>query len=205
RLQDARAAEHALANRLHRWDCPPAAQLGEYFLGLTTPEETQLIATHIENCSSCDAEVSQLRMFLDADPVLTATSPPAPRRRPSLRELIAQLLPPPPATAPQLALRGAGAAPLTAQAEGLTIILDVQPARASGSITVTGQLMADDQDDWTGALALVYQGGALQATATLDDLGGWSCGPLPAGRSELQIAREDGRSVRLSDVDLSRR
>jgi hypothetical protein len=71
-------------------------------------------------------------------------------------------------------------------------------------MTLIGQLMADEQDSWAGALVVLRQAGVLQATATLDDLGGWNCGPLPAGMSELQITCEDGRSVRPPEVDLSR-
>ena len=201
RLERARAAERALASRLHRWDCPSAGQLGDYHMGLFDQEQTRMIAQHIEHCASCAAEVAQLRLFLAAEPAPAPAAPPSRPRWPGLGELIARLIAAPPGAMPALAMRGAGPAPLVAEADGVTIFLDVQPA-LDGNITLIGQLMADDQDDWAGALVELRQAGALQATAALDDLGGWSCGRLPAGPSELRITRQDSRSVTLPQVDL---
>jgi hypothetical protein len=204
RLERARVAERRLASRLYRWDCPPAALLADYHIGLASREEAHTIALHLAECAECSAEVEQLRRFLaagaprpQAPPPSQARRPPAHVPRPRPRELVARLLPRQPAQA----LRGAGPTALTAEADGLTILLDAQPA-PGGQIRLVGQLLADDQDAWAGALVELRQAGALLATAFLDDLGGWDCGPLPAGATELRIARPDGHAVVIPQVEL---
>ena len=86
-----------------------------------------------------------------------------------------------------------------AEADGVTIMLDVQPALDS-QVRLIGQLLADDQDAWVGALVELRQAGALRATAFLDELGGWSCGPLPSGPIELRLVRADGRVVVVPEI-----
>jgi hypothetical protein len=209
RLARARLAELTLAGRLHRWDCPSAQQLADYHIGLAEHEAARAISQHLAECASCAAEIEQLRRWLAADEApqphasAPASSPqprvPAPTHAPRRRtgEQIARLLP----RQPALALRGAGTAPLMAEADGVTILLDAQPA-PGGQVRLIGQLLADDQDAWAGALVELRQAGALLAMAVLDDLGGWDCGPLPSGATELRIARADGRAVVVPQVDL---
>jgi hypothetical protein len=84
---------------------------------------------------------------------------------------------------------------------GVTIFLDVQ-MDAAGQATLRGQLVADDQERWTGALVEVRQSGALRATAAIDDLGGWSCPSLPLAATELRITRPDGRVIVLPEFEL---
>ncbi|MFL5804234.1 MAG: hypothetical protein ACJ8CR_21130, partial [Roseiflexaceae bacterium] len=187
--------------------CPPAWLLADYHIGLAGRDEARVIAGHLAECRHCAAEVEQLRQFLAADTAprsLTAPPAHAPRPhgpthtpQPRPRELVARLLPRQPAPA----LRGGGPTPLMAEADSLTILLDMQPA-PGGQARLVGQLLADDQDAWAGALVELRQAGALLATAMLDDLGGWGCGPLPAGATELRIARADGLAVAIPQVDL---
>jgi hypothetical protein len=198
RLDQARLAERTLVGRLYRWDCPSARQLSEYHLDLADPAEASAISRHLEGCARCSAEIEQFRQFLAADdqppPPVQPLRPPRPR----LAELIARLLPP----APAPAVRGAGPAPIVAEAAGVTILLHVQPA-TDGRINITGQVVADDQERWAGALVELRGSGVPQAVATLDALGGWDCGPLPAGAAELRVTREDGLVVVLPAVELA--
>src|SRR5687768_13842228 len=97
RLALARRFEGALSQRLHRWDCPPAQQLGDYHIGLVSFAEQRRIATHLEVCVACSAEIEELRVFLAEEapvPVRETRPEIAPVERPGrLRSLVAQLLP----------------------------------------------------------------------------------------------------------------
>ena len=201
RLEQARLAERALAGRLYRWDCPSARRLSEYYLGMVDQAEARAIARHLEQCARCSAEIEQLRLFLAADqdaplPLPQPSRPPRPR----LAERMARLLPPTPA----LAMRGAGPAPIVAEAAGVTLFLHLQPA-ADRRLNISGQVVADEPEHWAGALVELRSAGALLAVAALDELGGWSAGPLPAGPAELRVTREDGVVVVLPEVELAAR
>jgi len=63
--------------------------------------------------------------------------------------------------------------------------------------------VADDQDDWTGALAELRQAGVLHATAAIDDLGTFRVAAPPALPTELRITRADGRALLLPEFDLA--
>ena len=148
RLQGARLAEQKLRRQLFRWDCPTPQQLGDYQQELLAQADAADIAAHIEQCALCARELHDLEAFLATPPRLQpAPRPQQQRRSVGLGELVAQLLPR--TLAP--ALRGESRAPITAQAGGLTVLLDVQPA-AGGQLIVEGQVAAEDQDGWTGAL-----------------------------------------------------
>ncbi|MEP7356669.1 MAG: hypothetical protein ABI847_05475 [Anaerolineales bacterium] len=200
RLADARATEERMRGRLYRWDCPTSQQLGDYEQGRLAAPEAASVAGHIEQCVPCTQELAELRAFmaLPDRPRARATEQNSTVRRPGLGELIAQLLPR--SLAP--ALRGENSAPLTAEAEGVTIVLDVQPA-GGDQITLQGQVAADDQDRWTGALVTLRQANELKATAIVDDLGGFSVIELPPARTDIRLAPHEGRPVVLLDVNLT--
>ncbi len=200
RVREAQMIERSLHAGLHRWDCPPSHQLGEYHLGLLQRSDERTIMRHLEVCAACRAEIEELRVFLT-----TAESAPAPpptavsHRRPRLRELVARLVPR--AAAP--ALRGADDGPLLAETDdGTTLILDVQ-RDPIGHLTIGGQLVSTDQAVWTGALVELRVVDHLAATASVDDLGCFRLARVPAQRVELRITSSDGRSIVLPDLDLT--
>jgi len=198
RLAIARLAEQKLGARLLRWDCPSSQQIGDYDQGLLPESEAASVASHIRECARCTEELADLRLFMATDdrprPI---AAPQSARRSPSLGELIAQLLPR--TLAP--ALRGEIRAPLTAQAEGVTIVLDVQPGDGQ-QIVLQGQLAAEDQDSWTGALVTLRQGNQLKATAIVDDLGGFSVASLPSAITDIRVTPQVGQPVLLKEVNL---
>jgi hypothetical protein len=199
RLAMAQQAEEGLSSRLFRWDCPTSQQIGDYDQGLLAEAESASVASHIRQCARCTQELAELRLFMATADRPPAEAPkPAAIRRPSLSEVIAQLLPR--SLAP--ALRGDTPPPLMAKAEGVTILLDVQPAEGD-QLAIQGQLAAENQDDWTDALITVRQAGVLKATAAVDDLGGFSVAGLPAGPTEFRITPQTGRPVLLKDVMLT--
>jgi anti-sigma factor RsiW len=199
RLAQAQQIERALKAGLQRWDCPTPQQLGDYHLGLVGQADAHAITRHLEHCARCSDEIEELRMFLiaDASPRRPAARPPARPRPLWPTELIARLLP----RTPALAVRGA-TGPIKAEANGVTIFLDVQPA-AEGRVMLTGQVVADGMERWVGALVELRQAGKLCATAALDDLGSFSAGPLTAEPTELRVTPPSGPSLVVRDIELA--
>jgi anti-sigma factor RsiW len=195
RLAQAQSIEMTLRAGLRSWKCPPSQQLGDFTLGMLSPEERWSIAAHVDACPRCVEELAELQAFLgrEAAPAL----PPAARPRTRLGELVAHLLP----RTPAMALRGVAPRQIAAEAEGTTILIDVQPGSGGGAI-VRGQVIDDAQDRWTGALVEVRQAGILQITTTVDDLGTFDCGPLPATPIELRLTPPDGRAIVVPEIPL---
>jgi hypothetical protein len=86
--------------------------------------------------------------------------------------------------------------------DGVTIFLELQPV-ADSQVELRGQLVADDQDNWVGALVELRQAGQLRATAAIDDLGTFRVAVLPTQPTELRVARADGRALLLPEFELA--
>jgi hypothetical protein len=200
RLDAAQRAEQSLRSALYRWDCPAPPTLADYHLGRSRAEEQRAITRHLETCARCSEEMAELVLFMrDEAPVATPAQPSPARRSAARGWSLARLLP----RAPALALRGGAGAPLMFEAnDGVTIFLEIEPL-ASGQTELRGQLVVDDQDGWTGALAELRQSGVLRATAAIDDLGTFRVAALPRLPTELRITRADGRALRLPEFALA--
>jgi hypothetical protein len=196
-LEQARQVEQRLGHQLNRWDCPSPGQLSDYHLGVLDEPGASTIARHLEECASCREELEDLRAFMAAGARPQPQPAPRPRRAPAWGEILARLLPP----TPTPALRGEARGPITAEAEGVTIVLDVQPV-AEGRVTLIGQLAAEDPDHWTGALVQLRQASTLQTMATVDDLGGFRCELPASGPVEIRITPRAGRTIVLRDIEL---
>jgi len=196
RLAQVQQAELTLHASLHRFDCPTPQQLGNYQLKLLDRADARAIARHLKECVRCTNELEELRVYLGTDPAVE--TPARQNARPALQslgKLFGQILP----RTPGLALRGAGPEPIIAEAEGTTVILNMDPA-PNDRVTVHGQVVANDPAVWTSALVELRQGGRLEATAPVSDLGGFSLGPIPAAISELRITPQFGRMLVLLDI-----
>jgi anti-sigma factor RsiW len=208
RVRQAQMLEDVLKVRLNRWDCPTPQRLGEYVLGLISGRtEERTIRLHLEECVGCKAEVEDLNGFLVSDSASLAAvhkhpqpaaSQPAPQRRSSFGQILATIVP----RTAALAVRGGASGPIMAEAEGTTVVLDVQPA-SEGQVTILGQVIADDYDSWTGALVELRKDGVIQATSTVGDTSSFNCGPFPAGSIELAITPPVGRTLVLPQIDVS--
>lgn len=196
-LDQARAIERVFHTQLYRQDCPPSQQLGNYHLGLLSQPEDRGIVRHVEQCTHCAAELEELRAFLSVSDVQPARVEVVETHssRPRLREIIARVLP----SAPTLALRGAASGPLMAEANGTTVILDIQSG-TTASTSLLGQIAAEDQDQWTGALVELRLGGAIQAITEVDDLGSFRIDGVPEGMAELRVTASNNEAVVLPDV-----
>lgn len=200
RLEHARQIEASLTQQLYRFDCQPPQRLGEYHMGLISGTEERAIMRHLEQCALCRAELEDLRVFM-ADEVMAPqratpeTQPPQPRIR--LGEVLARLLP----RAPAMALRGAAAGPLMLEAGNATIVIDVQ--RGPQATTIMGQLAAEDDERWIGALVELRQGDRLAATTTIDDLGSFTLQADPSQSAAIRITPEHGAAIVIESIDPS--
>lgn len=193
RLEAARVFEQNLKETLYRWDCPSPDLLAEYTSGRLAAGDASAIAAHLAGCVRCSHELEDFQQFLLAD-ALPALQPPAPSAARRHGGTSARIMPHQGAV-----LRGAGPEPIMAEADGVTIFVDLQP-RPDGRAALQGQLIANDQEVWEGALVEIRQAGTLTATAIVDDLGSFACDALPAGTLDLRITAPGGRMVVLAGV-----
>jgi anti-sigma factor RsiW len=200
RLAEARQIEARLAGTLRRWDCPPADALRDYHFGLLPAAQVSPIVAHLEHCPACTAELNELVAFLAPETAAPPIAePPLARAWGRLRELVATLAP----RYPTPALRGTSSQPLVATVEDVAILLDFTPETA-GALTLIGQFIDSvEPERWAGALAEVRQGGALVATAALDEDGGFSCTGLAPGPAELRVTNAEGVSVVLPQFNVA--
>lgn len=203
RFHDAKKAERLLTQKLYRWDCPSPAQLGDYHLGILAGETAVTVTQHLAECARCGAELRTLRVFM-ATPegipsVQTRPQSEARADRPRLDEIVARLLP----RTTALAMRGETTRePVVAEAEGVMIILDLQPSD-QGRVSILGQIAAEAQDRWTSALVQLRQSGNLQAMATVSDLGTFQCRSILPGATEIRVTPIVGRTIVVPPIDIT--
>ncbi len=70
KLADFRRVERSLTRKLYRLDCPTNQELGEYQLGMLSPEQSSSVKLHLSTCVLCSVEVATLSQFLANDPML---------------------------------------------------------------------------------------------------------------------------------------
>jgi hypothetical protein len=189
--------QNRLRQRSYRVTCPTPMVLGEYHLGYLPTPDVLVVSQHLRECILCSREVAALENFL-------ASLAPAPGLMETANVLIARLVgvssensfgPAAPA------LRGEAKGPLTFEADGVVIVLDIQPADKGGS-NILGQVAADEQEKWTGALVEVRQGNELQGSAVVDDLGAFRCEGIQVGEQELRIVPTGGSPVVVTTLEL---
>src|SRR5512143_2988076 len=88
--------EKRLRSLLYRFDCPPAIEIGEYYLGLVGDPRKAWIAEHLETCPHCALEYARLKTFM-AQPEQPAAEPRVekPGVLDRIKWLVAELVAPP--------------------------------------------------------------------------------------------------------------
>lgn len=186
--------QNRLRTQLYRSTCPSSIELGDFHLGLLQASQKLVLAQHIRECPHCRREIAELAQFLaepDAQPDLLETA----------KVLFAQLVNGG-ATTAFGALRGESKGPLTFEADGVVITLDIQPG-PNGQVSVLGQVAADDQDQWTGAKVELLQVGSPQLTASLDDLGAFRFMEVSPGSIQFTITSPNGIEVQIPNFDIA--
>ena len=204
RARGLRRMQNRLKARLFRVDCPEAMELGEYQLSIVGRKRAKEIKAHLAECPHCRRELDQLRAFLQEE-----TAQVKPHRLDGVKVLIARLLgkrqegsaPGGLTLRPAYAtVRGEYQGPITLEADGVFILLDIRPTD-EGQVNLLGQVAADDQERWTGAVVELRQDGALRLTTALDDLGAFRGEGLDPGLIELTIAASEGPVI-LANIEI---
>jgi hypothetical protein len=184
---------------IYRINCPTSIELGEYHLHMLPAPQRLVIAQHLRECHHCAREIAQLESFM-GQPLPT----PQGGWYAQTRLLVARLagLGLGSENRPSPALRGEGRPPMTLEADGIAIVLDVQ-ATGIGRLTIFGQLAAADQDLWTDASVEFRQDGQLESMTVVDDLGTFHFKDVLPGQKELWIISKSNPVVIVSDFEIS--
>ncbi len=200
--------QNQLTAHLYRFSCPTSIELGDYVLRLLPGDQTRMIADHLADCPHCQKEVLQLKGYLKE---LKPTSKPGPveEARVLIARLVGGLAPGEvldgtyaglklqPAYA---SLRGGTQGVITLQADGILIILQVEPL-AEGRMILIGQVASDEQEQWTEAKVELYGNGVLLATGRVDNMGAFRCEGILPGAIELKIIPGHGPNV-IANVEI---
>lgn len=189
-----------LTSRLYRASCPSTDELGEFHLRMLPSDQMLIVSQHLRECPYCTREIDQLKEFL---------SKLAPGSEGSLlqrtKPLIAQLIGgrgvSDAASTPSLALRGGSEEPVIYEVEGIVIVLDIQPAM-DGKVNILGQVAADDQEEWTGAMVKLQPTHENQMTTILDDLGAFRFEEAPSASIQITITSLQGIEVQIQNIEI---
>jgi hypothetical protein len=189
--------QQGLKTRLYRSTCPSPLELGEYHLQMSSAAQRLAIAQHLRECPFCTQEIAELGMFLGEIGSRAGILEP-------VKILIAQLVGGAQTNpAPGLsALRGEIKGPLVFAADGIVITLDVQSG-LNGHVSIQGQVAADDQDQWTGAVVRMQQADNLKWDASLDDMGAFGFEEVPPGSINLKITSPNGTEIQILNIDIT--
>ncbi len=225
RLQfaDAQQFEARLARGVH----PTVQQLADFRVALLGEQDREAVARHVAQCQPCQQELATLeRLAADLpvapSPAVASVSAPAlprhikpssqlgrsaPRWANVRREQSARIIPQPAAGAQTTGIGylGSSSNVVTVQATSARILLTMESI--SDGVLVSGQLITMDEDEqaaWTGAiLTLTHDQTTARTMTLLNDLGEFTCPPMPAGTARLRIRSLVGQVIVLSEFQLA--
>jgi hypothetical protein len=197
RLVAAQQFERTLNKQLYRLNCPQPDELSDYIVGMLADSRRRTIAHHLETCSLCQAEVTHLQSFLNPpkqEPRSNVSKKsPSPQRR-FISPLRIQ-----PSNQAGMTRSGVSRSQqkteLIAGADGVTVFLEIQ--QHGTEVRLTGQVMAESDVSWGGALLELRRGDQLQAAVILEDVGEFTCENIPVGEYELRVTGEEGQQLLL--------
>lgn len=198
RVEDMRQWQISLGARLFRAACPPSLEIGEYHLGLLSPERQLAVAQHLLDCPHCAAELADLRGFVaDLGPLPQAG--PLAQARKQAQSFFARLVGGGSTAQPlALGLRGDEAAPLIFEAGDAQIILEVvEDCEQAGRQTIVGLLIG--LDDASVFTARLWQAGQPSAASAVDSLGNFTFAGLAPATYDL-ILSSPAQDIHMTDI-----
>jgi hypothetical protein len=87
------------------------------------------------------------------------------------------------------------------QVESAVITVNLQPA-SKGLVTVLGQVAAEAQDLWTGAVVTLQQAGMPIQITAVNDLGAFRFEAIPPGESEITLTSLHDTAIKIPTLDL---
>jgi hypothetical protein len=149
----------------------------------------------VRTCPHCARELVQLQDFLAGEAPMGLVQ--------QAKVIIARLARPGMELAPAtIALRGQSKGPITLEADGIVIVLELQPA-GDGALNILGQLAAENQDEWTGSKVELSQAGKLEYSTQVSDLGAFRCERIAPGSKELRIVPGNESVIIVSEFEVS--
>lgn len=188
--------EKRLRKRFYRDMCPAPTDLGDYHLGLLPARQVLAVAQHVRECALCRQELARLEEFLmELAPQRGLFEP--------VKILVGRIVSGPAGEFSSTpALRGETKGPLIFAADGIVVTLDAQSG-SHGQASIQGQVAADDQDQWTGAVVRMSQADMPDLTASLDDLGSFGFEDIRPGTIHLRITSHNGIEVQILNIDIA--
>jgi hypothetical protein len=187
--------QNSFRKQSYRVTCPSPLELGDYHLGYLPAPQVLVVAQHLHECPLCRREVAVLENFL-------GNLAPEYGLLGAAKVFIARLMGAGTENGLAPALRGEAKGPLTFEANGMVILLDIQPAH-DARVNILGQIAADDQDQWTGALVELRRDDQLQFSTEVDDLGAFQFEGAMPGAKELRIISNDRSLIVVSIIENS--
>jgi hypothetical protein len=189
--------QNRLRRHFYRGSCPTPMELGDYHLGYLSASQALVVSQHLRECPLCRREIATLEDFLAS---LTPESGLLGKAKVLIGRLVGAqsengLGPVAPV------LRGEARGPLTFEADGIVIVLDIQPTMA-GKVNIFGQVAAEDQEQWTEAVVELRHSNKLQASTSVDDLGAFRIENIEPGSKELWMILKDGSLILVSNFML---
>lgn len=195
RFEELYQFEILLRRKLRRRDCPTSYVLRDYELQLLPQSEHRDVADHIHQCPRCEAEIAELREFLQIEdwPQVPAVAAIAKRSRPN--ERLARMY----QGEPVFAMRGGlGSETLLLETDGVMIFLEAQPEPLGA--TVMGRLLAADLASWTNALVELKQTDGTQTATIVDESGLFNCKLKSTASLSLWVTSQAGITLVVEDI-----
>lgn len=191
RSQTLAGLQARLQARLLRATCPPSLELGEFFLRRLPAPQRLAISQHVRQCPHCTRELGQISEFMKDELTLSQVDNPGG----PVQAWVAQLV-----TGLAGAVRGENRA-ITLQVETAIITLTLHSA-PKGMVTMRGQVAAEEQDLWTGAVVTLQQADTLRQVTAVNDLGAFQFESFQLGEAEITITSLHDTTIRIPTLDL---
>jgi len=165
-------------SRVYRTSCPPALELGDYFLHLLPANQSLVVAQHVRECRHCAQELATLEKYL-AQPVSEDNVMGV------ITTLIARLVSG--ESSPAFAgLRGEDDEPFIYQADNVQVVIEVQDDIEQMSRKILlGLVTGLESNKFT---IQVSQEGQVIATSSVDEIGNFVISHLIPGHYQLILS-----------------